>query len=1073
MGHQFFELFFFSSVPGRRRRLPRRRASAPLLFSLTFSLQLHNQPINQNNDRGRPDASVHQDRSGEAGQAAAPPGVQGAEVRDIFFFFFFRQPPPCFLFLSLFSLTHANTLSPPLFPSINKQNNTNNNRDKKKAEILASRRAAAAAPRVVGVLPLSASAAAAAAAAAATAAGGEGETAASARVWAALVGACLGGGAEEKILLDSSKDAMEAENSNVASSLGPDGGPMLLPLPGSGASAAPRLFLLPPLRTVEGPSSSSSPAPSFDPLAVVDLVKACDVLLLVADASSTSSSSSGDEEGSSLIDAAGEAALSVARALGAPLAIGVAVLSSSARVGGSSSSNDLKNRAAAKKRLAAALERHLPGREPRIAVISSSGGGGGGASSSASLSSDASALARTIADVHAPPPPWRRQRPSLLIERASFVEKEGGGGGGGGGEEGKEAAVVGELTLCCHVRGGAGLAAASLVHVPGCGDFQVERILAAAAPRSGRAGGGGEGGSKQHGSNNNGTAAMEGTTASAVVLASVPPEEREPLVREAAVDDGDAAAAAARTDNGESFPAVEDMAAVEYALAAAAAGFPEQQRAARAARKLPAGTSEYQAAWLLDDDDEEGDSDDEEGDFDDEFGGEGAAAAAAAALPPLMPLPPSFQRKMDAAGKGEEGEEDAGSSGDDDRDGAATFAGGSDDDDESGFGGDDDDGAATTVGLQEQQQSATLKAAWRDQAEDARFPDEMDTPMDLPARLRFSKYRGLKSWRASRWSPADGAPPEFRRVFAFEAPKRARRRAVALAAAAGNGTVPGVPSGSRVDVVLCGVPRAAAEGLIGAVEASMTGKKSSSSSSSAAAPSSSSSSISYPTPPVVATGLLQHEGRLSVMHWAVRKSASFDPPIRSKDELLFADGVRRFSARPVFSGDDHGASHFKLERFLQPGRACVASGYAPIAHGPLPLLAFKKVAAVGGEGGGESNPSSSSYRWQLAAAGGVRGADPDRVILKKVVLSGYPVKVHKRKAVVRWMFHDPADVRWFRPVELWSKGGRRGRIKEPVGTHGAMKCVFDGAMSQADGVCLSLYKRQAPKWPPAEDLWVG
>ena len=71
------------------------------------------------------------------------------------------------------------------------------------------------------------------------------------------------------------------------------------------------------------------------------------------------------------------------------------------------------------------------------------------------------------------------------------------------------------------------------------------------------------------------------------------------------------------------------------------------------------------------------------------------------------------------------------------------------------------------------------------------------------------------------------------------------------------------------------------------------------------------------------------------------------------------------------------------------------------------------------------------------------------------------------------MFHDPADVRWFRPVELWSKGGRRGRIKEPVGTHGAMKCMFDGAMSQADGVCLSLYKRQAPKWPPGEDLWVG
>jgi pre-rRNA-processing protein TSR1 len=40
--------------------------------------------------------------------------------------------------------------------------------------------------------------------------------------------------------------------------------------------------------------------------------------------------------------------------------------------------------------------------------------------------------------------------------------------------------------------------------------------------------------------------------------------------------------------------------------------------------------------------------------------------------------------------------------------------------------------------------------------------------------------------------------------------------------------------------------------------------------------------------------------------------------------------------------------------------------------------------------------------------------------------------VHKTKAVVRFMFHTPEDVRWFRPVEVWTKAGRRGRIREPV-----------------------------------------
>ena len=61
--------------------------------------------------------------------------------------------------------------------------------------------------------------------------------------------------------------------------------------------------------------------------------------------------------------------------------------------------------------------------------------------------------------------------------------------------------------------------------------------------------------------------------------------------------------------------------------------------------------------------------------------------------------------------------------------------------------------------------------------------------------------------------------------------------------------------------------------------------------------------------------------------------------------------------------------------------------------------------------------------------GTLRSCDPDRLVLKKIVLSGYPVKVHKKKAVVRWMFHNPEDVRWFKPLELWTKYGRRGRIK--------------------------------------------
>ncbi len=62
-------------------------------------------------------------------------------------------------------------------------------------------------------------------------------------------------------------------------------------------------------------------------------------------------------------------------------------------------------------------------------------------------------------------------------------------------------------------------------------------------------------------------------------------------------------------------------------------------------------------------------------------------------------------------------------------------------------------------------------------------------------------------------------------------------------------------------------------------------------------------------------------------------------------------------------------------------------------------------------------------------AGTLRSSDPDRINLKKIVLTGFPVKVHKTKAVVRWMFNCPEDVLWFRPLDLFTKYGRRGRIK--------------------------------------------
>ena len=95
------------------------------------------------------------------------------------------------------------------------------------------------------------------------------------------------------------------------------------------------------------------------------------------------------------------------------------------------------------------------------------------------------------------------------------------------------------------------------------------------------------------------------------------------------------------------------------------------------------------------------------------------------------------------------------------------------------------------------------------------------------------------------------------------------------------------------------------------------------------------------------------------------------------------------------------------------------------------------------------------------ATGSLAKIDPDRIMLKKV--TGLPIRVRKRMAVIKHPFYNTNDVRWF-ACRAGHKARAEGHIKEPVSTHGLFKCIFSAPSRRVTPSCSSSSSASTPKW---------
>ncbi|WWC67672.1 uncharacterized protein I206_101584 [Kwoniella pini CBS 10737] len=520
----------------------------------------------------------------------------------------------------------------------------------------------------------------------------------------------------------------------------------------------------------------------------------------------------------------------------------------------------------------------------------------------------------------------------------------------GCGVPGEDGVERGRLEIIGTVRGGA-LSANRLVHLPGRGDFQIESILP--APPSSLALS-----SRPH------QQSSMSVDAAADPL-SLPTENADDLT---AINNPDL------MSNEQTWPTEEEMAGSEVPTAGSSTG--EKKRT----KRVPKGTSAYQAAWIFDDEDEDDDDDEDEDDMD--VSGDEDIDEAEEAYGRYEHDEEEETEEIELDERKEEAHRDL----DPER--------------------------------EEQEYEAYLKQREKAQTEDAMFPDEIDTPRHIAARTRFQRYRGLKSFRTSPWDPYENLPIDYAKIFQFENYNGTKKRIER------DGVEEGVKAGTRVLLVLKEVPR------------SVIDERDS-------------------TLPFVVHGLLQHEHKQSVLHFVVQRNTEYNEPVKAKEPLILCVGPRRYVIRPLYSqhvrGGGKGVNNVhKSQKFLRPGEATVATTFGPICFGKTACILLK-------DEGADQVPS-------LVAMGSFLSPDPTRIISKRIILTGHPVKVHKKTATIRYMFFNREDIDYFKSVELHTKFGKVGHIKEPLGTHGYFKAHFDAPIQQMDTICMSLYKRQYPKW---------
>ncbi|KGR05733.1 pre-rRNA-processing protein TSR1 [Candida albicans P37037] len=344
------------------------------------------------------------------------------------------------------------------------------------------------------------------------------------------------------------------------------------------------------------------------------------------------------------------------------------------------------------------------------------------------------------------------------------------------------------------------------------------------------------------------------------------------------------------------------------------------------------------------------------------------------------------------------------------------------------------------VDLSPEEESRQLEEYRSLAKDDLEFPDEIELHPNESAIERLKGFRGVKSlgncdWDYDEYDPE--APSILKRLFQVSNYKATKNKVNKQFIKQTE-----ITAGNRVRLYII-IPPGASNNV-----SSVIG---------------SCSSVPFPV-----YELLEHEHKLGVCNFSFEAWQDYEKPIINKEQIIVQYGPRRQIIQPLYNQANNNPNNVhKLENFVHHnqggGGAIIATAITPVLFTNSPTLFFK----IHPDADDSSNSNGGSV--EFVGKGTYLGSDAKRIMVQRVVLTGHPIKIHKRVVTIRYMFFNREDINYFKAVSLFTKNsGRVGFIKESLGTHGYFKANFDGKLTSQDVVAMSLYKRS---WPEVSTAW--